>query len=137
LIGFEPLKGSHSGEYMVGILYNILERFSIIKRLLCITTDNAGNNGIMQKELKELLNNLDVNNNWSSNSTKIPCLAHVIQLVVKVILGAFDIKPMTEDLDDDVKGRSKQCDRKGMVPEVMLKSNADSLEITRYVDTLL
>ena len=91
---------------MVGILYNVLEHFSIIKRLLCITTDNAGNNGTMQKELKELLNNLDVNNNWSSNSTKVPCLAHVIQLVVKAILGAFDIKPMTEDLDDDVKGRS-------------------------------
>ena len=47
----------------------------------------------MRKELEELLNNLDINNSWSSKSTKIPCLAHVIQLVVKAILGAFDIKP--------------------------------------------
>jgi hypothetical protein len=30
----------------------------------------------------------------------------VIQLVVKAILGAFDIKPATEDLNDDVNGRS-------------------------------
>jgi hypothetical protein len=60
----------------------------------------------MWKELEELVNNLDVNNSWSSDSTKIPCLAHVIQLVVKAILGAFDIKPATEDLDDDVNGRS-------------------------------
>ena len=91
---------------MADILYNVLEHFSITKHLLCIMTDNASNNGTMQKELEELLNNLDINNSWSSNSTKIPCLAHVIQLVVKAILGAFDIKLATEDLDDDVNGRN-------------------------------
>jgi len=107
LIGFELLKGSHTGEHMAGILYNVLECFSITKRLLCITTDNAGNNGTMWKELEELLNNLDVDNSWSSDSTKIPCLAHVIQLVVKAILGAFNIKPAeSEGVEDDVNGRS-------------------------------
>jgi hypothetical protein len=61
----------------------------------------------MRKELEELLNSLDVNNNWSSNSTKIPYFAHVIQLVVKVILGAFNIKPAEgEGVDDNVNGRS-------------------------------
>ena len=60
----------------------------------------------MWKELEELLNNLDINNGWSSNSTKILCLAYVIQFIVKAILGAFDIKPTTEDLDDHVNGRS-------------------------------
>ena len=107
MIGFEPLKGSHTGEYMAGVLYKVLERFSITKRLLCITTDNAGNNGTMRKKLEELLNSLDVNNNWSSDSTKIPCLAHVIQLVVKAILGAFNIKPAEgEGVDDDVNDRN-------------------------------
>ena len=46
----------------------------------------------MQKELEELLNNLNINNSWSSDSTKISCLAHVIQLVVKAILGVFNVK---------------------------------------------
>ena len=50
---------------------------------------------------------MDINNDWSSKSTKILCLAHVIQLVVKAILGAFDIKPTeTEYSDDDINGRS-------------------------------
>ena len=106
MIGFEPLKDSHTGKYMAGILYNVLEHFSITKHLLCIMTDNASNNSTMQKELEELLNNLDINNSWSSDSTKIPCLAHVIQLVIKAILGAFDIKPATEDLDNDINDRS-------------------------------
>jgi hypothetical protein len=92
---------------MVDVLYNVLERFSITKRLLYITTDNTGNNSTMQKELEELLNNLGINNSWSSESTKIPCLAHVIQLVVKAILGAFDIKAVeSEDFDNDINGRS-------------------------------
>ena len=92
---------------MVDILYKILEHFSITKHLLCITTNNAGNNGTIRKELEELFNNLDINNDWSSKSTKIPCLAHVIQLVVKAILGAFDIKlTETEYSDDDINSRS-------------------------------
>jgi hypothetical protein len=92
---------------MADILYNVLERFSITKRLLCITTDNAGNNGIMWKELEELLNNLDINNSWSSESTKILCLAHVIQLVVKAILGVFNIKlAESEGFADDINGMS-------------------------------
>ena len=101
------MHGAHTGEYMTGILYKVLERFSITKQLLCIPIDNAGNNGMMQKELEELLNNLDINNSWSSNSTKIPCLAHVIQLVVKAILGVFNIKPAeSEGVEDNVNGRS-------------------------------
>ena len=71
----------------------------------------------MRKELEELLNNLDINNSWSSDSTKIPCLAHVIQLVVKAILSAFNIKPAEpegegesegegEGVNGDVNGRS-------------------------------
>ena len=92
---------------MAGVLYDVLKRFDITRHLSCITTDNAGNNGIMQRELEELLNSLDINNSWSSKATKIPCLAHMIELVVKVILGAFNIKPAeSEGVDKDVNGRS-------------------------------
>jgi hypothetical protein len=62
---------------------------------------------MIQKKLEELLNNLNVNNSWSSNSTKILCLTHVIRLIVKAILGAFNIKPAeSEDIKDDVNSRS-------------------------------
>jgi hypothetical protein len=61
----------------------------------------------MWKELEELLNNLDINSSWSSDSTKIPYLAHVIQLVIKAILSAFNIKlTETEYSDDDINSRS-------------------------------
>jgi hypothetical protein len=61
----------------------------------------------MQKELEELLNNLNINNSWSSESTKISYLAYMIQLVVKDILDAFDIKPAeSEYLDESINDRS-------------------------------
>ena len=61
----------------------------------------------MRKELEELLNNLDINNSWSNDSTKILYLAHVIQLVVKAILGAFNVKlAEKEQIDNDINGRS-------------------------------
>ena len=76
---------------------------------------------MMRKELKELLNNLDINNSWSSESTTIPCLAHVIQLVIKVILGAFNIKPTeSKDFDNDVNCGS-MC---GAITKVGFRSNA-------------
>ena len=54
-----------------------------------------------------MLNNLNINNSWSSDSTKILCLAHVIQLVVKAILGAFNVKPAEkEQIDNNINGRS-------------------------------
>ena len=92
---------------MADILYNILEHFSITKCLLCITTNNVGNNSTVQKDLEELLNILDINNDWSSEFTKILCLAHMIQLVIKAILGAFDIKPAEgEHFDNNINDRS-------------------------------
>ena len=92
---------------MADILYSVLEHFSITKFLLCTTTDNTGNNGMMQKELEELLNNLDINNSCRSDSIKIPYLAHVIQLVVKAILGAFNVKlAEKEQIDNDINSRS-------------------------------
>ena len=107
MISFEPLKSAHTGELMADILYSVLEPFSITKYLLCITTDNAGNNSTMQKELEKLLNNLDINNSWSSDSTKIPYLAHVIQLVVKAILGAFNVKlAEKEQIDNNINSRN-------------------------------
>jgi hypothetical protein len=60
----------------------------------------------MQKELEELLNNLDINNSWRSDSTKIPCLAYMIQLVVKAILGTFNIKPVEKEQIDDINSRN-------------------------------
>lgn len=90
LIGFERITGSHTGSNMADIVINCLNKYDITNRLYCITTDNAGPNGTMREGIGELLENLHTG--WSSDETRIPCLAHVLQLVVKAGLAALGLK---------------------------------------------
>jgi hypothetical protein len=101
LIGFEHVKGSHTGEAMAEIVLAVLERFKITNRLYCLTSDNAAPNGKMRRDLDDMLDQLDWTSTWDHEATKIPCMAHVIQLVVKAMLAAFDVKPGEEEEDDE------------------------------------
>ena len=94
------MTGTHSGRNMVTVVYSILDRFNLTSRLFCITTNNASNNGLMRRELEEQMRTLDEESIWNSDATKIPCMAHVIQLVVKAILKAFNIELEEESLND-------------------------------------
>lgn len=100
LLGFEPLDKSHTGSAMATIVERVCDQFKIKDRLFCITTDNASNNDTMRRELEDLL--AGYNLEWSPDATKIPCMAHVIQLVVKAILSGFKVsRGELEDIDAD------------------------------------
>jgi len=53
LIGFEEIRGSHTGANMAGIINHVLPRYTIQDRILGFTTDSASNN----RTLTEALNN--------------------------------------------------------------------------------
>ena len=74
----------------------MLEQFNITSCLFCVTMDNALNNGLMRRELKDHMRTLVQDIEQDSDVTKIPCMAHVIQLVVKAILKAFNV-----DINED------------------------------------
>ena len=87
---------------MAEIVLKVLERSKITDRLYCITTDNAGSNGTLRRELDDMLKELRwTESSWDSAATKIPCIAHVIQLVVKAMLKTFNIRPGERGNDDD------------------------------------
>ena len=44
LIGFEEIRGSHTGANMAGIINEVLARYRIQDRILGFTTDSASNN---------------------------------------------------------------------------------------------
>jgi hypothetical protein len=122
---------------MATVVHNVLERFKITNRLFCITTDNASNNGVMRRELEGILGALEAESSWNSDATKIPCMAHVLQLIVKAILNAFKVD-MEEDAinsidipaDDD--GSVTNAIYKVGFPRVTLKSNTNQLDLHRY-----
>ena len=92
LLGFVPLTGHHTGEYMAEVVYDLLEEYGIKEKLFCITTDNASNNIALVKELSYLLANDGIS--WDYKTHHIPCLAHIINLVVQKFL-----KVLVKDLD--------------------------------------
>lgn len=104
------MKGAHTGWHMADTVFKTLEKFDLTKRLFCITTDNASNNGRMRKDLEAMIESTA---DWSSEATKIPCMAHVIQLVVKAMLKAFNIEP-GEGLSDTTTSDDLAHDRRNI-----------------------
>jgi len=89
LLAFEHLDSSHTGEFLASTVFKILEEHNLTEKLFCITTDNARNNYKMMMELKKLLATINVD--WDSEVNHIPCLAHVINLIVQAFLDALVI----------------------------------------------
>lgn len=70
LLGFEPLEGIYTRTNLGSVLINTVEKYSILDRVIAITTDNASNNQTMIMSIQE--------KHPSISLIRIPCLAHVI-----------------------------------------------------------
>jgi hypothetical protein len=91
LLGFEPLHGNHSGLNLSGVLLGILQQHQIIDRVLAITADNASNNNTLMSCVQEAIQSMELNHNMTI--IRIPCIAHVIQLSLKQLLGQMKANP--------------------------------------------
>jgi hypothetical protein len=99
LLGFEPLSGRHTGENLAKTLLDLLKFYRIQDRILAITTDNARNNDTLCIELRDrLLQELGVV--WDADLGKIPCMAHVIQLVIGEIIKNLSVSPVNEKINE-------------------------------------
>ena len=84
LLAFELLEDRHTGVNLATVVLKVLHEYDIAEKLYCITTDNASNNFTMVKILSERLR--EENIEWDWKTQHIPCLAHIINLVVKNFL---------------------------------------------------
>ena len=94
LLGFEPLHGSHTGSYLSTVLFDLLEKYHITDRVLTATTDNASNNSTLIDSLQESLSSLELPNYIPI--IRMPCIAHVIQLSLKELLGEMEANPCND-----------------------------------------
>lgn len=90
LLGFEPLSGQHTGLNLGGILWDILQKYEIEDRVLAITTDNASNNRTLVESLYDIHGLFII---------RAPCLAHVMQLALKQLLGQMKADPKNETIE--------------------------------------
>jgi len=73
LIGFEEIRGSHTGANMAGIINDVLARYGIQDRILGFTTDSASNNRTLTEALNNAWSLLSVE--WCQLENHIPCMA--------------------------------------------------------------
>jgi len=94
LLGFEPLHGTHSGVNLSAVLLELLQKHQITDRVLAITTDNASNNSTMMSSIQDSIQSLEISDH--TTIIKVPCLAHVIQLSLKQLLGQMKANPKND-----------------------------------------
>jgi hypothetical protein len=84
LLDFIPMRRKHTGASMAEEVIKVLSRTDTTSRLLGLTCDNASNNSVLSQLLEENLEEQSFT--WSAKENTIPCLAHVIDLVVQDII---------------------------------------------------
>ena len=94
LLGFEPLYGTHSGINLSAILLELLQKHQIDNRVLAVTTDNISNNTTLIESIQDSLQSLELPN--QTPIIRIPCIAHVIQLSLRQLLGEMEANPKNE-----------------------------------------
>jgi hypothetical protein len=78
------MRGSHTSEAIAGEVHQVLLDTDIKRQLLGITCDNASNNSTLVAELEGLLEESGII--WNAKENTIPCVAHIINLVVQDII---------------------------------------------------
>lgn len=99
LIGFEHLRGAHTGAELAKVVMDTLSRHNIQDKVHTITADNASNNETLVAGVRDFINTVPGDARiLDGKIEKVPCLSHVIQLVLKALLGSIRINPTNEEL---------------------------------------
>ena len=112
LLGFEPLDGAHSGINLSGMLMDIFRKLDITDRVLAITSDNAPNNTTLVQAVQDSIDSLELPNN--PVVVRIPCLAHVIQLSLRELLGSVKVDPQNDTTDRNVSDVQAQAQARSL-----------------------
>jgi uncharacterized CHY-type Zn-finger protein len=97
LLGFEPLHGPHTGNNLSDVLHQLLKERGLLDRIFSVTTDNASNNETLIRALQEKLISTGAIGSRES-IIRVPCMAHVIQLCLKQLLGHIRAAPKNKEV---------------------------------------
>ena len=97
LLSFEPLHGPHTGINLSDVLHQLLKERKLLDRIFSVTTDNATNNETLIRALQEKLISTGAIGSRES-IVRVPCMAHVIQLCLKQLLGHIRAAPKNKEV---------------------------------------
>jgi hypothetical protein len=130
LLGFEPLHGPHTGSNLSDVLHQLLKDRKLLDRIFSVTTDNAANNETLIRALQERLISTGAIGSRES-IVRVPCMAHVIQLCLKQLLGHIKAAPRNKEIrtfwSDTQANGLKDSVNHGDVAHTLTKVSPDSL----------
>jgi hypothetical protein len=94
LLDFIPIRGRHTGASMATEVLRLLSDTKTKDRLLAITCDNASNNNTLATAMHARLQEEGIN--WDPQENTVPCLAHIINLVVQDIIQHLKLEASDE-----------------------------------------
>ncbi|THH16802.1 hypothetical protein EUX98_g9241 [Antrodiella citrinella] len=123
ILDFVKLTKSHTGKHLAEELTKCLKVYGIQNKILGIAGDSASNNDTLVAELSLLLGGPN------DLLTRIRCLAHILNLIVKAILSLFALPrraqagaagddTAAEDDDDDEELAALQEDEEELEPTI-------------------
>jgi hypothetical protein len=125
LLGFLLLHGTHSSANLSTYVVELFKQHNILHQVLSITIDNASNNNILIQSTQEALQLLELNSQTSIIC--IPCIAHVIQLCLKQLLGQIKANPKNETTErewSETEAQKVQAkERNGEIAHTLNKVN--------------
>jgi len=101
LLGFEHIQGAHTGENMARVIGRVLKDYGIEGQLLGFTSDSASNNTTLTQALADALNQLSID--WDCEHNHIPCMAHVVQLILGSFMDHLKIKSKGDQMPSTFK----------------------------------
>lgn len=103
LLDFIPMRGRHTGVSMATEVLQVLKATNTTKKLLAITCDNASNNSTLSRSVETNLG--EEAYTWNSRENTIPCLAHIINLVVQDIIYHLKLSAASDAEDINILQR--------------------------------
>lgn len=103
------LNGSHKGENIAAFFYDVLKDYSLLEKVLSVTTDNASNMDTMFDELEKLLCEAGIT--FDSKNYRIRCFAHILNLACQDMIRAIGdgdaVKYPSDDENDEEEDLAK------------------------------
>ncbi len=120
LLTFEHISESHTESRLAKIMQDIISRHKLQDRILATTSDNADNNNTMHEKLLRMLRTRTFDNVHFNvrDIERVSCLAHVIQLTLRKLLGKIRINSRNEDFQTSWNDKDNRAEMKREEKEV-------------------
>jgi hypothetical protein len=96
LLSFKFLQDKHIENRLAETILKMLLKYDLIKRLLCVTTNNVFNNLSTRSHLEKKLKILNIY--WSVVNDIVNCMTHVLQLTVTTFFFKLKILVINDEI---------------------------------------